>query len=62
MVVWYDFFFSGQKYMCEASVFLMLHVIPDLLQGLWKLELLHWLSESPAMKIINTEQEFTLGT
>lgn len=41
MVVWYDFFFSGQKYMCEASVFLMLHVIPDLLQGLWKLELLH---------------------
>lgn len=41
---------------------LMLHVISGLVRALWKVELPLWLSESPAVEIINTVQEFTLGT
>lgn len=52
---------NKNKKRCWACIFLMLHVIQDLVQGLWKLEIPLWLSESPAVEIINTEQEFTLG-
>lgn len=41
---------------------LMLHAISGLVQALWKVELPLWLSESPAVEIINTVQEFTLST
>lgn len=54
--------FYSPKSQWWACTSLMLRVIPDLVQGLWKLELSLWLSESPAVEIINTEQEFTLGT